>query len=85
MLQDNKTRFQDWCGWAVVEHKNRVSFKEFYKKMIWYGKGDAQFIFKHPERLHRMITSIINYPIIKILMQLKKVTSKVFHFFLWIY
>ena len=49
--------------------------------MIWYGKGDAQFIFKHPQRIHRMIYhQIINYPIIKNFKALKKVILKQFRF-----
>ena len=51
--------------------------------MIWYGKGDAQFIFKHPERLHRMIFhQIINYPIIKNFNAIKKGYFKSIPFFL---
>lgn len=78
-----KQGFKIGVGETVVEHKNRVSFKEFYKKMIWYGKGDAQFIFKHPERLHRMIFhQIINYPIIKNFNAIKKGYFKSIPFFL---
>ncbi len=70
-------------GSAFIYHKNRVSFKEFFKKMVWYGKGDAQFIFRHPERLHLMLFhQIINYPIIKNFKALKKGYIKSVPFFL---
>jgi glycosyltransferase involved in cell wall biosynthesis len=70
-------------GNTIIEHKNRSSFGEFYRKMIWYGKGDAQFIFKHPQRIHRMIFhQIINYPIIKNFKALKKGYFKTIPFFI---
>ena len=70
-------------GSAYIYHKNRVSFKEFFRKMIWYGKGDAQFVFKHPERLHFMLFhQIINYPIIKNFKAIKKGYVKSMPFFL---
>lgn len=53
-------------GKTIIDATHRSSFKDFFKKVIWYGKGDAQFIFKHPERFHRMVFhQTINYPIIK--------------------
>ena len=61
-----KNGYKLGVGTALINHKNRVSFLEFFNKMIWYGKGDAQFVYKHPERMHRMIYhQVINYPIIK--------------------
>lgn len=60
-------------GESEIFHKHRTSFKEFTKKMIWYGKGDAQFIFKHPERTPSMLYhQIINYPLIKSFKSIKK-------------
>ena len=29
--------------------------KDFIKKYLWYGKGDAQFVMKHPERFFSII------------------------------
>ena len=47
-----------------VLHVHRSNLKDFYKKYTWYGKGDAQFILKHPERLISIIKhQIYNYPI----------------------
>lgn len=61
-----KNGYKLGVGTALINHKNRVSFLEFFNKIIWYGKGDAQFVYKHPERIHRMIYhQVINYPIIK--------------------
>ncbi len=65
-----------------IYHKNRTNFKDFLKKMIWYGKGDAQFIYKHPERVHRMIYhQLINYPILKNYLAIKKGYIKSVPFF----
>lgn len=70
-------------GKAIINHQNRTSFKEFYSKMIWYGKGDAQFIYKHPERILRMIFhQTINFPIIKNYKSISKGYFKTIPFFL---
>ena len=77
-----KKGFRIGVGSTFIDHKNRVSFKEFYKKMIWYGKGDAQFVYKHPERLHRMLFhQIINYPILKNIQSFRKGYFKSIPFF----
>jgi glycosyltransferase involved in cell wall biosynthesis len=70
-------------GSVSILHKNRTSFREFFNKMIWYGKGDAQFIFKHPERIHRMLFhQLINYTILKSFKAIKKGYYKVIFFFI---
>lgn len=60
---------------AIVDNNHRSSFNEYIKKFLWYGKGDAQFILKHPERLCSILKhQIYNYPIkfsIKALFKLK--------------
>ena len=58
--------------------------KDFIKKYLWYGKGDAQFVMKHPERFFSIIKhQIYNYPIkISFKMLLKgKIYSTPFSFF----
>ena len=38
--------------------------RQYLKKYIWYGKGDALFIIKHPERTLSIIKhQLYNYPI----------------------
>jgi glycosyltransferase involved in cell wall biosynthesis len=49
---------------AVVENAHRVNFFQYIKKFLWYGKGDAQFIIRHPERLfHILKHQLYNYPL----------------------
>ena len=49
---------------AIIKHVHRSSFAEYFKKYIWYGKGDAQFVQKHPERFLSIIKhQLFNYPI----------------------
>ena len=78
-----KAGFRIGVGSTNILHKNRTSFKQFFNKMIWYGKGDAQFIFKHPERIHRMFFhQLINYPIIKSFKAIRNGYFKVIIFFI---
>lgn len=49
---------------AIIYNIHRTSLKQYIKKYMWYGKGDAQFITNHPERSLSMIKhQIFNYPI----------------------
>tara|TARA_B100000029_G_scaffold478142_1_gene523904 strand:+ start:53 stop:904 length:852 start_codon:yes stop_codon:yes gene_type:complete len=49
---------------AIIKHVHRSNLNEYTKKYLWYGKGDAQFIIKHPERtLNILIHQLFNYPI----------------------
>ena len=49
---------------AIVKHVHRDSALGYLKKYFWYGKGDAQFVKKHPERLLSIIKhQLFNYPI----------------------
>lgn len=49
---------------AIIKHVHRSNLKEYAKKYLWYGKGDAQFILKHPERTFSIIFhQLFNYPI----------------------
>ena len=58
---------------AVIKHVHRQDFISYLKKYLWYGKGDAQFIIKHPERFLSIIKhQIYNYPIKFSLLSLKK-------------
>lgn len=69
---------------GVVLHVHRSNMKDFIKKYLWYGKGDAQFVMKHPERFFSIIKhQIYNYPIkISFKMLLKgKIYSTPFSFF----
>ena len=46
-------------GTPVVYQKHRSSFRQVVRKWQWYGKGDAQFFWKHPGRRW----SIFSHPI----------------------
>jgi glycosyltransferase involved in cell wall biosynthesis len=49
---------------AIVENAYRVNFFQYINKFLWYGKGDAQFIIRHPERLfHILKHQLYNYPL----------------------
>lgn len=51
-------------GSALVRQEHRSERAEVIKKFLWYGKGDAQFVWRHPERLpsivkHQLFTYMI--------------------------
>lgn len=42
-----------------------ANFKIYFRKFLWYGKGDGEFCLKHPNRAYSMIFHLlIRYPII---------------------
>jgi glycosyltransferase involved in cell wall biosynthesis len=49
---------------GIVYHVHRSSFRQYLKKYLWYGKGDAQFVISHPERFFSILKhQLFNYPI----------------------
>jgi glycosyltransferase involved in cell wall biosynthesis len=49
---------------AIIKHVHRSDFKSYVKKYLWYGKGDAQFVLRHPERFFSILKhQLFNYPI----------------------
>ena len=70
-------------GSYPIAHLHRSTFKQFFNKIRWYGKGDAQFVLKHKERLKNILFhQLINYPIIKNVKSFKKGYFKSLPFFL---
>jgi glycosyltransferase involved in cell wall biosynthesis len=68
---------------AIVRQEHRSEMKTFIKKLIWYGKGDAQFVYKHPERLiHMLKHHYYNYPVKKSFYAIKKLKFQVIPFFI---
>ena len=68
---------------AVIKQEHRSSFKGFIKKLIWYGKGDAQFVYKHPERIFHMLKHhYYNYPVKKSFYAIKNLKFQVIPFFI---
>jgi glycosyltransferase involved in cell wall biosynthesis len=68
---------------AIIRQEHRTEFKTVVKKLIWYGKGDAQFVYKHPERLFHMLKHhYYNYPIKKSFYAIKKLKFQVVPFFI---
>lgn len=54
--------WQVGVGSAVCDELVRVGFRQFARKTMWYGRGDAQFFFKHPDRRRSIATHPIrNY------------------------
>lgn len=61
-----KNGYKLGVGTPIVRQKHRSDLSAFLKKFIWYGKGDAQFVYRHPERLLNMLKHhYFNYPIAK--------------------
>lgn len=48
--------WQVGAGPGVCDELVRVSFPQFARKTMWYGKGDAEFFHKHPDRRHSIAT-----------------------------
>lgn len=50
---------------STVQQNHGASFKDYLDKFKWYGKGDGEFIIKHPERALSMLFHLaIRYPFI---------------------
>lgn len=59
-------------GDTIIQQYHYATFSEFMKKFKWYGKGDGEFCFKHPERARSMIFHLlIRYPILHSLKALR--------------
>ena len=59
-------------GSALVRQDHRSQRDEVIKKFLWYGKGDAQFVWRHPERLpsivkHQLFTYMIRRSVTAVL------------------
>jgi glycosyltransferase involved in cell wall biosynthesis len=69
-------------GTAVVRQVHRSSFSGFLKKWFWYGKGDAQFVWKHPERLMSILKhQLWTYPVAKSWLAVRVGSVRVVPFF----
>lgn len=54
--------WQVGAGPGVCDELVRVGFRQFARKTMWYGRGDAEFFRKHPDRRRSIAThSIRNY------------------------
>jgi len=70
-------------GSAVIKQVHRATFKEFYKKWLWYGSGDAEFVMKHPRRTFSILYHQLgNYGIKKSLISIKTGNPKYVFFFM---
>lgn len=69
-------------GSGVVRQVHRKTFPDFRRKWLWYGSGDAQFMWKHPERAASIIFhQLIRYPVLKSVMALKISEPRMLLFF----
>lgn len=55
-------------GTPVVRQVHRSTRGQFVRKWLWYGKGDAQFVWRHPERAasivkHQLVTYALVRPL----------------------
>jgi glycosyltransferase involved in cell wall biosynthesis len=77
-----KLNYKLGVGTKKVFQVHRSNFREFKNKWIWYGKGDAQFVTAHPERIFSIIKHLLfNYPIRKSYLAIKKKKFKLILFF----
>ena len=61
-----------------------ANFKTYFKKFIWYGKGDGEFVHKNPERVGRMIFHLlIRYPILHVSKAIFRLKLRAAIFFLF--
>ena len=78
-----KLNYKLGVGKSRVFQIHRSNFFDFKKKFIWYGKGDAQFVWYHKERTLSILKHITyNYPIKKSLMAIKNKKINLVPFFL---
>ncbi len=77
-----KAGYKLGVGTPIVRQEHRSDFKTFVRKWIWYGKGDAQFAWRHPERLYSIVKhELYNYPIKKSFVAIRSKQFKVIPFF----
>jgi len=51
-------------GHTKIKQLHFGSFKSYFKKFFWYGKGDGEFCYKRPSRMHSMLFHLlVRYPI----------------------
>lgn len=63
-------------------HSNLSSFKQCFKKWMWYGQGDGLLAFKHKGKLKNIVYHLlINYPVKKSYKMLKNKKGKYVPFF----
>lgn len=61
-----KIGYKQGIGTGKCYRKHETTFKDNLKKWKKYGKGDAHFVYKYPERKLSIIKHLlINYPIVK--------------------
>lgn len=78
-----KAGYRLGVGTPYVLQEHRSNFRECRKKWLWYGKGDAQFAWKHPERCVSIVAhSLFNYPIRKSFLALRSGKPRVIPFFI---
>lgn len=80
-----KAGYKLGVGTPVVRQEHRSEFKSFSRKWIWYGKGDAQFVWKHPERTLSILKhELYNYPIKKSIIALRNGLPELVPFFCFV-
>ena len=58
--------FKQGLGTGKTYRKQKENFKDYLKIWSKYGRGDAHFVYKYPERRWSIIKHLlINYPIVK--------------------
>lgn len=61
-----KMGYKQGIGTGKCYRKHETTFEDNFKKWKKYGKGDAHFVYKYPERKLSIIKHLlINYPIVK--------------------
>jgi glycosyltransferase involved in cell wall biosynthesis len=61
----NLKKFKYGIGQTKITQDHNSSFIDYVKKFLWYGRGDAEFILKHPKKIFSILFhQLIRYPII---------------------
>lgn len=61
----NLKKFNYGIGETKITQFHHNTLKDYLKKFIWYGRGDAEFVIKYPNRVFSILFhQLIRYPII---------------------
>jgi len=61
----SKLNIRFGTAYTKISCFHETGFSKYLKKFLWYGKGDAEFAYKHKNRLKNMLFHLmIRYPII---------------------
>lgn len=58
-------KFNFGVGETKIKQHHHNNLKDYLKKFIWYGRGDAEFVIKYPKKIFSILFhQLIRYPIL---------------------